>query len=172
MRYHRNTQKELVELHDEFLMPTGITDKELNRQSDLQLSLSIEEEKWHGEHKVKGVFGRGITVETTRRLSERTVVNPLEMHLGDTLWMDSGFSFAFMATIHTGLAYPIADDLSVSGRIAWGARVNYRPERHIRVVLQENTGAEIVQFVQSPSRSTWGLDIVSRPNITLTYYFR
>ncbi len=161
-----------VELLDNQLNGTGKIASERIGASELNLVIGVEQERRKGAHQIKGLFGKGLSLSTSRKNKQRDIVNPLEAYLTDTLWHDSRHSLGVSMYLYTGLLYEVADGFVVSARISYGLASTYKPQEQLRVVQQENTGAEIVQYNASPSQFDWSIDFILRPRFTFSYYFR
>jgi hypothetical protein len=141
------------------------------RTTSLAASFSMEREKRPGKRRLEGLLGRGMSLSVGREHTERSISNPIEAYIGDTLWAESGYSSSFMIYGYTGVQYSPVKDLTLSARINAGLFMEFTPESEVRVIVEEEGIAVVESFLTASSGGTWGFDFYMRPRIMLSIYF-
>lgn len=177
LHYTNNRNRISVARLDNDLQPIVsefVEDVELN--VSLATSFSIEWERRLGKERpsarrLKGIIGKGIGIATGRQHTERSISNPLEAYIGDTLWTESGYSASLSLYGYIGFQYSPIPELSLSARVNVGVFVDYSPSDEIRIVRSEGAFAELEQISTRGEGHSWGFGEYFRPRIMMSFYF-
>ena len=158
-------------LDDDLQVIEGSFAEDKIRTVSLAASFALEREKRPGKKKLEGLLGRGVSLSVGRQHSERSISNPIEAYLSDTLWTESGYSSAFMIYAFTGVQYSPVPEMSLSARINCGIFMENTPDSKVRRVIENEGVAVLESILTEGSKSNWGLGIYFRPRIMLSIYF-
>ncbi|NNC82423.1 MAG: hypothetical protein HKN79_02520 [Flavobacteriales bacterium] len=147
----------------------NVTEESLERS--FEMLMGIHREKWLGDGRLQGIWGRGVHLSTHTMRAEVSIENPLAAYVGDTLWYDTGYSFGAAVFVQTGVIYQITPSLFLSGRMGFGMDVHYVPEVRYRRVETFSGSAELIERTAEPSNSYWRVDNFMIPEFSIGFYF-
>jgi len=168
----RDVNRSTEPMLDDDLLPVGTKRIEnIATSKAYGLRIAIEQEYLIGDKCYGLLWGRGLSIATSRRSYERTASNPLGAYVGDTLEYDSRYRLASAIYAHAGAFYNFRDRWAASVRGAIGLQGTLRPDEQFLYIQSESGLATLISTREPSNGPSWKWDLFWRPSLVMFYYF-